>query len=74
MVHNKAGVYFYTAMCGYHFVKNDETFSAVFPNLVIGCNDKVNRAALGGRFQSSFLEQHWDPAYFSLRTLTHMSD
>jgi len=29
-VHNRAGEYFYTAMCGYHFVKNDETFSAVF--------------------------------------------
>ena len=49
MVHNRAGEYFYTAMCGYHFVKNDETFSAVFPNLVVGVNDKTNRAALGGR-------------------------
>jgi hypothetical protein len=74
LVHNRAGEYFYTAMCGYHFVKNDETFSAVFPNLVVGVNDKTNRAALGGRFQSSFLEQHWDPSYFSLRTLTHMTD
>jgi uncharacterized protein DUF1329 len=74
LVHNRAGEYFYTAMCGYHFVKNDETFSAVFPNLVIGVNDKTNRAALGGRFQSSFLEQTWDPSYFSLRTLTHMTD
>jgi hypothetical protein len=74
LVHNRGGEYFYTAMCGYHFVKNDETFSAVFPNLVIGVNDKTNRAALGGRFQSSFLEQHWDPAYFSLRTITHMTD
>ena len=73
-VHNRAGEYFYTAMCGYHFVKNDETFSAVFPNLVVGVNDKTNRAALGGRYQSSFLEQSWDPAYFSLRTLTHMTD
>jgi hypothetical protein len=74
LVHNRAGEYFYTATCGYHFVKNDETFSAVFPNLVIGVNDKINRAALGGRFQSSFLENRWDPAYFSLRTLTHMTD
>jgi len=73
-VHNRAGEYFYTAMCGYHFVKNDETFSAVFPNLVVGVNDKTNRAALGGRYQSSFLEQSWDPSYFSLRTLTHMTD
>jgi len=74
LVHNRAGEYFYTAMCGYHFVKNDETFSAVFPNLVVGVNDKTNRAALGGRFQSSFIEQNWDPSYFSLRTLTHMTD
>jgi hypothetical protein len=74
LVHNRAGEYFYSAMCGYHFVKNDETFSAVFPNLVVGVNDKTNRAALGGRFQSSFLEQNWDPSYFSLRTLTHMTD
>jgi len=73
-VHNRAGEYFYTAMCGYHFVKYDETFSAVFPNLVVGVNDKTNRAALGGRYQSSFLEQSWDPSYFSLRTLTHMTD
>jgi hypothetical protein len=74
LVHNRAGEYFYTAMCGYHFVKNDETFSAVFPNIVIGVNDKINRAAIGGRYQSSFLEQQWDPSYFSLRTLTHMTD
>jgi hypothetical protein len=74
MVHNRAGEYFYTAMCGYHFVKNDETFSAVFPNLVIGCNDKTNRAALGGRYQASFLEQRWDPSYFSIRTIAHITD
>jgi hypothetical protein len=73
-VHNRAGEYFYTAMCGYHFVKNDEKFSSVFPNLVVGVNDKTNRAALGGRYQSSFLEQNWDPTYFTLRTITHMTD
>ena len=74
LVHNRAGEYFYTAACGYHFVKNDETYSAVFPNLVIGVNDKTNRAALGGRYGSSFIEQKWDPSYFSLRTITHMTD
>jgi hypothetical protein len=74
LVHNRAGEYFYTAACGYHFVKNDESYSAVFPNLVIGVNDKTNRAALGGRFQSSFLEQKWDDNYFSLRTISHMTD
>jgi hypothetical protein len=74
LVHNRAGEYFYTAGCGYHFVKNDETYSAVFPNLVIGVNDKTNRAALGGRYQQSFIERNWDPTYFSLRTLTHLTD
>jgi hypothetical protein len=74
LVHNKAGEYFYTATCGYHFVKNDETFSSVFPNLVIGVNDKTNRAALGGRYQSSFIEHAWDPKYFSIRTLTRFTD
>jgi hypothetical protein len=74
LVHNRAGEYFYTAACGYHFVKNDETYSAVFPNLVIGVNDKTNRAALGGRYQSSFVEHDWDPKYFSIRTITRFTD
>ncbi len=74
MVHNRAGEYFYTAGCGYHFVKQDETFSAVFPTVVIGVNDKTNRAALAGRYQQSFIERNWDLTYFSLRTLTHMTD
>jgi len=74
LVHNRAGEYFYTAACGYHFVKNDETYSAVFPNLVIGVNDKTNRAALGGRYQSSFIEHEWDPKYFSIRTITRFTD
>ncbi len=73
-VHNRAGEYFYTAMCGYHFVKDAETFSAAFPSMVMGVNDKTNRSALGGRYQSSFIERNWDPNYFSLRTLTHMTD
>ncbi len=74
-VHNRAGEYFYSAACGYHFVKDGaDTYSAVFPNLVIGVNDKTNRAALGGRYQSSFIERNWDPNYFSLRTLTRMTD
>jgi hypothetical protein len=74
LVHNRAGEYFYTAACGYHFVKDGETYSSVYPNFVIGVNDKTNRAALGGRYQSSFIERNWDPNYFSLRTLTHMTD
>lgn len=75
LVHNRAGEYFYTAGCGYHFVKKaDGSHSSVFPSLVIGVNDKINRAALGGRYQSSFIERAWEPSYFSLRTITHMSD
>jgi len=74
LVHNRAGEYFYTATCGYHFVKDGENYSSVYPNFVIGVNDKTNRAALGGRYQSSFIERNWDPNYFSLRTLTHMTD
>jgi hypothetical protein len=74
LVHNRAGEYFYTAACGYHFVKDGEDFSTVSPNFVIGVNDKTNRAALGGRYQSSFIERNWDPNYFSLRTLTHMTE
>ncbi len=74
LVHNRAGEYFYTAACGYHFVKDGETYSSVYPNLVIGVNDKTNRAALGGRYQSSFVERKWDPSYFSLRTLTRLTD
>jgi len=74
LVHNRAGEYFYTAACGYHFVKNDETYSSVYPNLVIGVNDKTNRAALGGRYQSSFVERDWDPKYFSIRTITRFTD
>jgi hypothetical protein len=74
LVHNRAGEYFYTAACGYHFVKDGETYSAVYPNLVIGVNDKTNRAALGGRYQTSFVERKWDPNYFSLRTLTRLTD
>ena len=48
--------------------------AAVAQNLVVGVNDKTNRAALGGRYDSQFLEQKWDPSYFSLRTITHMTD
>jgi hypothetical protein len=74
LVHNRAGEYFYTAGCGYHFVKSGDDYSAVYPSLVIGTNDKTNRAALGGRYQESFVERNWDPQYFSLRTLTRLTD
>jgi hypothetical protein len=75
LVHNRAGEYFYNAMCAYHWAKSaDGTFSAVAPNLVVGVNDKTNRAALGGRYSSQFFEREFPEDYFSLRTLTHLSD
>ncbi len=50
LVHNRAGEYFYNAMCAYHFSKSaDGLNSAVTPNMVVGVNDKTNGAALGGR-------------------------
>ncbi|HEY8518127.1 MAG TPA: DUF1329 domain-containing protein [Candidatus Binatia bacterium] len=74
-VHNRAGEYFYTAMCGYHFSKSDDgTYSATTPNMVMGVNDKTDRAALGGRYSSQFLERNFDPQYFSLRSLSRLSD
>ena len=75
LVHNRAGEYFYNAMCAYHWSKSsDGSFSAVSPNLVVGVNDKTNRAALGGRYSSQFFEREFPEDYFSLRTLTHLSD
>jgi hypothetical protein len=75
LVHNRAGEYFYNAMCAYHWSRNqDGSFTAVTPNMVVGVNDKTNRAALGGRYSSQFIERSFERDYFSLRTLTKMSD
>jgi len=75
LVHNKAGEYFYNAMCAYHWSKSaDGTFSAVTPNMVIGVNDKTNRAAIAGRYTSQFIETHFDDKHFSLSHLAHMSE
>jgi len=75
LVHNRAGEYFYNAMCAYHWSKSaDGTFSAVTPNMVVGVNDKSNRACLAGRYSSQFIERQYPENYFSLRTLTHISD
>ncbi len=75
LVHNRAGEYFYNAMCAYHFLRDkDAQWSSVSPNLVVGVNDKLNRAALGGRYSEQFVEQNFPEDYFTLQTLTHMSD
>ncbi len=74
-VHNRAGEYFYTAMCGWHFSNNaDGSYGVATPNLVMGVNDKTNRAALGGRYDAQFIEKSFDPNYFSLRALSRLSD
>lgn len=74
-VHNRAGEYFYTAMCGYHFSKSaDGKLGVVTPNMVMGVNDKTDRAALGGRYASQFVEKAFPNDYFSLRALSRLSD
>jgi hypothetical protein len=75
LVHNRAGEYFYNAMCAYHWSKSpDGTFSAVTPNMVIGVNDKTNRAAIAGRYSSQFIETDFGDKHFSLSTLSRLSD
>ncbi|HYD50746.1 MAG TPA: DUF1329 domain-containing protein [Terriglobales bacterium] len=75
LVHNRAGEYFYNAMCAYHWSKSpDGKDSAVTPNMVVGVNDKTNRAALGGRYTTQFIESAYPERYFTLYTLSHMTD
>jgi hypothetical protein len=74
-VHNRAGEYFYTAMCSYHWSKSDDgEFGTTTPNMVMGVNDKTDRAALGGRYKSQFIDRNLDPSNFSLRALSRLSD
>ena len=75
LVHNRAGEYFYNAQCSYHFSKRpDGSFSQVTQNGVVGVNDKTNRAAIGGRYDSQFIEHKFAEGYFQLSTLSHISD
>lgn len=75
LVHNRAGEYFYNAMCAYQFAQSDDgAFKAVSPNMVVGVNDKTNRACLAGRYSSLFIEENYPSDYFTLRTLTRLSD
>ncbi|MCX8073197.1 MAG: DUF1329 domain-containing protein [Candidatus Binatia bacterium] len=75
LVHNRAGEYFYNAMCAYHWSKSDDgSFTAVTPNMVVGVNDKTNRAAIGGRYSSQFIETNFPRDYFTLKHLTSISD
>ena len=75
LVHNRAGEYFYNAMCAYHWSTNDDhSFMTVTPNMVVGVNDKTNRACLAGRYSSQFIERNFPDDYFTLHHLVHMSD
>ncbi len=75
LVHNRAGEYFYNAMCAYQFSQSaDGAFKTVSPNMVVGVNDKTNRACLAGRYSALFVEENYPSDYFTLRTLTRLSD
>jgi hypothetical protein len=75
LVHNRAGEYFYNAMCAYHWSRTaDGTFTSVTPNMVVGVNDKTNRACLAGRYSAQFIERSFPKDHFSLRHLAHVSD
>ena len=75
LVHNRAGEYFYNAMCAYHWSKNaDGSFTTVTPNMVVGVNDKTNRGCMAGRYSSQFIESNFEDDYFTLHHLTHMGD
>jgi hypothetical protein len=75
VVSNRAGEYFYNAMCGYTFGETeDRSFSAVLPSVVVGVNDKTNRAAIGGRPRDQFIERAFDPAEFTLKAITRIRD
>jgi hypothetical protein len=75
LVHNRAGEYFYNAMCAYHWARlEDGSFSGVAANLTVGVNDKTNRAGLGGRYSSQFFEFAWPDKYFTLTNLSHLSE
>jgi len=75
LVHNRAGEYFYNAMCAYHFSNRDAgDMSVVTPNMVVGVNDKTNRACLAGRYSSQFIETKYEDDYFTLARLTRLGD
>ncbi len=75
LVHNRAGEYFYNAMCAYHWSRSpDGTFAAVTPNMIIGVNDKADRAAIAGRYDSQFIETDFDEKFFTLSRLSRLSE
>jgi hypothetical protein len=75
LVHDRAGEYFYNAMCGYTFARTEDgRRSAVLQTVVVGVNDKTNRAAIGGRPRDQIVEDEFDPAAFTLKAIARSSE
>ncbi|GIW42531.1 MAG: hypothetical protein KatS3mg076_3108 [Candidatus Binatia bacterium] len=75
LVHNRAGEYFYNAACAYHFSTNDDgSFKTVTQNMVVGVNDKTNRACLAGRYSSQYIERKFPDDFFTLHNLMQFGD
>jgi len=75
LVHNRAGEYFYNAMCVHHWAQSEDgSFSAVSTTAVVGVNDKTNRACIAGRPATEFFERKFPADYFTLRRLTRLDD
>lgn len=75
LAYNRAGEYFYNAACGHHWAKTaDGSFSAVANDIVIGVNDRTNRAAFGGRYTSYYVEREYEERRFSIPALMRRSD
>ena len=75
LVNDRSGAYFYNAMCGYTFgATADRSASAVLPSVVVGVNDKTNRAAIGGRPRDQFIEHKFNPDDFTLKAITRGRD
>ena len=75
LVHNRGGEYFYNAMCAYHWSTNTAgDFKPVTPNMVIGVNEKTNRAAIAGRYSSQFIETDFGSKHFTLPNLSRLGE
>lgn len=75
LAHDRAGAYISNAMCAYHFSRSaDGSFSAVTPSLVVGVDDRTERASLAGRPSASIIERGAAGDFFSLRTLSRLRE
>lgn len=75
LAHDRSGAYVSNAMCVYHFSRSaDGHFSAVSPSLVLGVDERADRAALAGRPTASHVERGAPGDFYSLRTLTRQRE